>query len=339
MKTTHLLLSIPLALLAASGCTSDELQEKPQTNEKGEYAVHFNGNMDMTLTKANSTEVAKDVKATISAYTKDDNVTSETAIVSKGYTVGNTPGTFVGDESFVMYLPKGSYDFYAVSTNSTAAAPTFTNGVSAKLDNGIDYIYAKKANQEVGNVAKDITLAFERKAVMIEIKVQGSDSDGLELVSWQTSDPAIITPPIVADANTMALATGVITPASSIVNDIPSSPTTASAGKMRTASEGSFTASYIMLPVVADKTLKVQFKVNVKIGGRNDPAGEAKTYTASLTAPNTVDNNNGTAFLSGKKYTYTATLKANKIEFTGATVADWTTVNTTEDLNPTEPAS
>lgn len=35
MKTTHLLLSIPLALLVVSGCTSDELQEKPQTNEKG----------------------------------------------------------------------------------------------------------------------------------------------------------------------------------------------------------------------------------------------------------------------------------------------------------------
>lgn len=337
MKTTHLLLSIPLALLAATGCTSDELQEKPQTNEKGEYAVHFNGNMDMTLTKA-STSVAENVKANIYAYTASADVTSTNAIVSNGYTVGSTAGTFEGDADFVMYLPKGSYDFYAVSTNSATAAPTFTSGVSAKLDNGTDYIYAKPDATEIPGT-NTVTLAFQRKAVMIEIKVQGSDSDGLELVSWQTSDPAIITPPTVADANTMALATGVITPASSIVNDIPSSPTTASAGKMRTASEGSFTASYIMLPVVADKTLKVQFKVNVKIGGRNDPAGEAKTYTASLTAPNTVDNNNGTAFLSGKKYTYTATLKANKIEFTGATVADWTTVNTTEDLNPTEPAS
>lgn len=334
MKTTHLLLSIPLAFLAASGCTSDELQEKPQTNEKGEYAVHFNGNMDMTLTKTSPEQVAKNVKANIYAYTADATVTNAgTEAVNKdnlGYTVGSTAGTFVGDESYVMYLPKGDYDFYAVSTNSTVTAPTFTSGVSAKLDNGIDYIYAKTANQEVGNVAKDITLAFQRKAVLIEITVKGSKDDGLELVSWQASDPAVITPPTVADENTMALATGVITPASGVVDNIPSSPTTASAGQMKTTSGGSFTASYIMLPVVADKTLKVQFKVSVKIGNRT---AEDKTYTADLTAPT---QEGSTAFLSGKKYTYTATLKANKITFTGATVTDWSAV-AGDALTPTEP--
>lgn len=333
MKTTHLLLSIPLAFLAASGCTSDELQEKPQTNEKGEYAVHFNGNMDMTLTKAGPEQVKTGVKATISAYTKGDDVTSTNAIVSNGYTVGSTPGTFEGDNSFTMYLPKGNYDFYAVSTNSTADAPTFTSGVSASdLENGVDYIYAKAANQEVGNEEKNIPLTFNRKAVQIHIDIKSADA-GLILTAWQSGDDAAtITPPVVTGCK-MALTDGTITAATSV-------NTTGANMTMAAVSDNATSASYIMLPLTANgsasRELTVTFKVTVQIGGRT---AEDKTYTATLTAPNTSDNNSGYAFLSGKKYTYTATLKANKITFTGATVADWTTVNTTDDLNPTEPAS
>nr|WP_129734138.1 fimbrillin family protein [Parabacteroides goldsteinii] len=331
MKTTHLLLSILLVLLTASGCTSDELQEKPQTNEKGEYAVHFSGNMDMILTKANST-VAKGVKATISAYTKDADVTSKTAIVSKGYTVGSTAGTFEGDASYVMYLPKGDYDFYAVSTNSATAAPTFTNGVSSVLENGVDYIYAKTASQSVGNAEKNITLEFSRKAVQIYIDIK-SDETSLKLTAWQSgNDAATITPPV-ATGCTMALTDGAITAATSV-------NTTGANMTKATVTNNATSTSYIMLPLTANgsasRELTVTFKVTVQIGGRT---AEDKTYTATLTAPNITDNNSGYAFLSGKKYTYTATLKANKITFTGATVADWTTVNTTDDLNPTEPAS
>lgn len=333
MKTTHLLLSIPLALLVVSGCTSDELLEKSQINEKGEYAVRFSGNMDMTLTKANTTDVATGVKATISAYTKDDDVTSNTAIVSNGYTVGQTAGTFEGDADFVMYLPKGNYDFYAVSTNSATAAPTFTSGVSGDLENGVDYIYAKTASQSVGNGEKNIALEFSRKAVQIYIDIK-SDEAGLELTSWQSGDnAATITPPVVTGC-TMALTDGTITAANSVDTELSNGFYKGNMTQGSIASKNT-TASYIMLPVETGKTLKVQFKVNVKIGDRT---AEAKTYTADLTAPSQ-DPGASTAFLSGKKYTYTATLKANKITFTGATVADWTTVNTTDDLNPTEPAS
>ncbi len=327
MKTTHLLLSIPLALLAVTGCTSDELQEKPQTNEKGEYAVHFSGNMDMTLTKAGTTDVATGVKATISAYTKDDDVISKTAIVSKGYTVGITAGAFVGDESYVMYLPKGDYDFYSVSTNSATAAPTFISGVSTVLANGVDYLWATSANFNVPtNTNKEVTLAFQRKAVKIIINVVSGD--GVELTGWKATaatdnDNATITPPDPSTTVKMALANGTITPATGLTT----------AENMKTvavdASAHTATASYIMLPLGSGQNPIVTLNVKVKIGGRDEAD---KQYTATLTAPSSTSS----AFQSGNQYTYTATLKANKIELTGATVANWSE-QTGDALTPTEP--
>lgn len=325
MKTTHLLLSIPLALLVVSGCTSDELQEKPQTNEKGEYAVRFSGNMDMTLTKANTTDVATGVKATISAYTKDATVTSTDAIVSKGYTVGSTVGTFEGDASYVMYLPKGDYDFYAVSTNSATAAPVFTSGVSDVLANGVDYIWATSANFNVPtNTDKEVTLAFQRKAVKIIINVESGD--GVELTAWKATaatdnDNATITPPDPSTTVKMNLADGVITSATTLTAAV-NMTTTAVVSKKATA-------SYIMLPLGSGQNPTVTLNVKVKIGGRDEAD---KQYTATLTAPASTSS----AFTSGNQYTYTATLKANKIEFTGATVANWSE-QTGGALTPTEP--
>lgn len=321
-------------LLSAWGCTSDDLQDKPQTNEKGEYAINFSGNMDLTTTKAGPEAVATGVKAKISAYEKDAAVTTATAIASKGYSVVETAGTFVGDNSYVMYLPKGSYDFYAVSTNSSTNAPSFTSGVSGVLENGVDYIWAKVSNQSVGNATKDVALAFQRKAVQIFIDIK-SDENSLELTGWQDGENAATITPPVATGCTMALTDGTITAAGSVDTEKSSDFYKANMTTGTIVNKAT-TASYIMLPVATGQTLKVQFKVKVKIGGRNTE--ESKIYTASLTAPSQ-DPSSTTAFLSGKKYTYTATLKANEITFTNATVADWTEVNTTDDLNPTEPES
>ena len=325
MKTTYLILSIPFLLLSAAGCTSDELQDKPITNEKGEYAINFNGNMDLTLTKAGTENVAQDVKATISAYTSSANVTSAIAIASNGYTVGTTTGAFVGDADFVMYLPKGDYDFYAISCNSTATVPTFTSGVSEVLSNGVDYIYAKPTPATTVPATTNVTLAFQRKAVKIIINVVSGE--GVELTDWKasagTNDNATITPSDPSTTVKMALSDGTITPATAL--------TTAANMTTEAVNTGAHTAtaSYIMLPLASGQTPTVTLNVKVKIGGR---AAESKTYTATLTAPASTSS----AFTSGNQYTYTATLKANKIEFTGATVANWGE-QTGGDLTPTEP--
>lgn len=316
-------------LLSAWGCTSDDLQDKPQTNEKGEYAINFSGNMDLTTTKAGPEAVATGVKAKISAYTVSADVTSATPIVKEqGYTVGSTAGTFEGDDSYVMYLPKGSYDFYAVSTNSTTDAPSFTSGVSGVLQNEVDYIWAKPtpATEVPTNTDKTVTLAFQRKAVKIIINV--ASGDGIELTAWEAAagadnDNATITPPDPSTTVKMKLADGTIEPATALTT-ADNMTTEAVNTTAHTA-----TASYIMLPLVSGQNPTVTLKVKVKIGGRE---AESKTYTATLTAPEATSS----AFTSGNQYTYTATLKANKIEFTGATVANWGE-QTGGALTPTEP--
>lgn len=339
MKTTNILLYLPLLLLSVAGCTSDEQGDGPVTNGKGEYAVNFSGNINLTQTKADtegSEEVTTGVKAKISTFVKDD--TSSPIVNAQGYTVdASTAGQFNGDDGFTMYLAKGSYDFYAVSANITTSSdeiPTFTSGIStAELQNKVDYLYAKSKNVAIPGVSdagNNITLGFEHKAVRITIDVKSGT--GLELTGWQDGDDhATITPPAV-DGCKMTLTSGVITPATSV-------STTKDNMETAEVADRASTASYTMLPLVATvaggaSKLTVTFNVKVQVGGR---AEENRTYTATLTAPNTSENGSTTAFQSGKNYTYTATLNPTAITFTGATVTDWTTVTTTDDLKPSEP--
>ena len=338
MKTTNILLSLPLLLLSVAGCTSDEQGDGPVTNGKGEYAVNFSGNINLTQTKANESpkkeDVATGVKAKISTFEKDN--TSTAIVNAQGYTVdASTAGQFNGDGDYVMYLAKGSYDFYAVSANITTSAdgiPAFTSGTSADLQNRVDYIYAKSKNISIpgaSDAGNNITLSFEHKAVRITIDVKSGI--GLELTGWQNGEGhAIITPPVTTNCK-MTLTSGAIEPSTS-VNTTPDNMETAA------VSANASTASYTMLPLAASSgdahKLTVTFKVKVQVGGR---AEENRTYTATLTAPSVEGNGNTTAFQSGKNYTYTATLNPTAITFTGATVTDWTTVNTTDDLKPGEP--
>lgn len=331
MRTTNILLSF--LLLSAAGCTSDEQTDGPIANDKGEYAINFSGNLDMTLTKADPT-VGKGVKATIYAY--DNN----TLITNGNYTAGDA-GTFAGDASYIMYLPKKSYNFYAVSANSTTdAAPTFTGGTStADLENGVDYIYASNTSVAIpGTSDNNVQLSFSHKAVKIEITVKTAANSGIELVGWkgtvgQNNDNATITPPTATGCK-MTLSNGTIATATSVGASTENMTTTVVSGTPGAANEKTATASYIMLPLAQQNAstsheLTVTLNAKVKIGDRTE---EVKTYTAKLKAPAS-----SYAFESGKEYKYTATLKPNEITFSGATVSGWTSAGGAQDLTPTEP--
>lgn len=343
MTTTNLLLSIPFLLLAVTGCTTEEITNTPIPNEKGEYAVNFSGGLDLELTKSDPDKLNNGVKATIAAYKTGQ---TDAAVASHGYTA-NGSGDFTGESSYTMYLARGSYDFYAVSCNSiTKEAPAFTSGTSSDLENGVDYIWAKAANQDIENTGKSITLGLAHKAVCIEITVKTAANSGIELISWEgdaatDNDNATITPPV-ATGCTMALSTGVITPATSVGSTPVNMTTTAVKGNAGSTNDKTATASYYILPLAQkggnqSHELPVTFKVKVKIDGNSytgDAAtnGESKVYTAKLTVPSS-----SYAFEAGKKYTYTATLKPNTISFTGATVTAWGDGGSNDSLKPTEP--
>lgn len=333
MRTTNILLSF--LLLSAAGCTSDEQTDGPIANDKGEYAINFSGNLDMRLTKADpDPTVGKGVKATIYAY--DNN----TLITNGNYTAGDD-GSFTGADSYIMYLPKKSYNFYAVSANSTTdAAPEFTSGTStADLTNGVDYIYASKSNVAIpGTSDNNVQLSFSHKAVKIEITVKTVANSGIELVGWKgtvggDNDNATITPPTATNCK-MTLSDGSIATATSVGISTENMTTTVVTGNPGAANEKTATASYIMLPLAQQNAstsheLTVTLNAKVKIGDRTE---EVKTYTAKLKAP----DSGSYAFESGKEYKYTATLKPNEITFSGATVSGWTSGGA-QDLTPTEP--
>lgn len=342
MTTTNLLLSIPFLLLAATGCTTEEISDTPIPNEKGEYAVNFSGGLDLELTKSDPDKLSNGVKATIAAYKTGQ---TDAAVASNGYTA-NGSGDFTGESSYTMYLARGSYDFYAVSCNSiTKEAPAFTSGTSSDLENGVDYIWAKAANQTVGNENASVTLGLAHKAVFIEITVKTAANSGIELISWESTagvdnDNATIMPPAVTSCK-MALSTGVITPATSVSVSPVNMGTEEVQGSSGYANEKTATTSYYILPLAQkddshSHELTVTFKVKVKIDGHDyttaNTNGESKTYTANLKAPSS-----GYAFEAGKKYTYTATLKPNTISFTGATVSAWGKGVEDAPLTPTEP--
>lgn len=331
MKTTNILLTIPFLLLTAVGCTSDEQVGEPVTNEKGEYPVNFSGSMDMTLTKGNTDDeaeaIGKDVKAKIYAYTGSTSDFSTAAIASGDY-VADGSGNLEGS-SYTMYLAKGNYDFYAVSCNSTSTdAPTFTSGTSSALMNGTDYLWVKKTEGIPVSSSTDHTsnveLTFSHSAVNILINVQTEDNTGIELTGWQDNNPATIKVPVTT-SSTMTLSDGKIVTSTSLATDAVAMATTAVSNKKATA-------SYIILPYSGNTGLEVIFKVKVKIG--DSKTEESKEYKATLTVPS-----GGSGFAGGSQYTYTATLKPNKITFTGAKVSAWTNNDITNDLDPTEPAS
>ena len=58
--------------------------------------------------------------------------------IAEGTYITSSPGVLAGNNGYKMYLSNNIYNFYAVSCNSKNPAPTFTNGISAPLSNGVD---------------------------------------------------------------------------------------------------------------------------------------------------------------------------------------------------------
>ncbi|MCD7851994.1 MAG: fimbrillin family protein [Parabacteroides sp.] len=346
MKTNHILLTAAL-LLSAASCTKEATEIPDTADDNTLYPVTFSGGIDLVQTKAdnnNTTPMRKDVKAKVYVYKSDATVADVSSPVNKEYKVGNNGDLTIGT-SDTIYLAKDTYKFYAVSTDSitestdASSFPAFTSGVSAELSNGFNYLWAKSESKVITGTPdkQNVELKFERKAVKIVINIESGANNGITLKGWMESgDSAKITPPKVPSPNTsnlckMTLSTGVIAPATSVDAD---SPVKMTCGEVES---NKATVSYIMLPLIDDSNKPVPtvtLRVKVQNTGESADGGE-RTYKTQLNYPSG-------GFESGKQYTYTATLKANGITFTGTTVTDWAPVtfnNGEGDLTPTEPDS
>ena len=201
-----------------------------------------------------------------------------------------------------VVLPKGLYDFYAVSDNSSLSPEIdFESGYSQVLTNGKDYLWAKQANVNDGAI---VSFSFSHRATGIEIKV--SEGDGVEDLSITS---VRITPPKPGVTSTMNLQTGIIG-YSSEKNPLTSIP----------LHNGKY--FWIILPAEMF-AMEVEVTVNATIGGT---AFTEKIYRATVPQQ---------TFTGGILYSLNLSVNANYMSFTGSVIQDWTT-QTISDIILTE---
>ena len=96
-----------------------------------------------------------------SAYTANTSNNITGAPVAQGNYVTSSPGVLTGNLGYKMYLSNAIYSFYAVSCNSTSPAPTFTNGLSEPLSNGVDYLWWHAVHQDIASSQINIPITYQ----------------------------------------------------------------------------------------------------------------------------------------------------------------------------------
>lgn len=212
------------------------------------------------------------------------------------------PGVLTGNLGYKMYLSNAIYSFYAVSCNSTSPAPTFTNGLSEPLSNGVDYLWWHAVHQDIASSQVNIPITYQHAATQVVVAIAGGENITLNKILSAT-----ITPP--KPGAIMDLSTGIIT--SEVSYD-----------KAADMGINDFTVQYIMLPVKSSSpmTLTLELMVN----------GESfsRTYTTPLTPPNNL-------LSAGNSYLFRAVINENSISFANVSVKEWTEVD--ESGNPLYP--
>ncbi|PKO96483.1 MAG: hypothetical protein CVU12_05225 [Bacteroidetes bacterium HGW-Bacteroidetes-7] len=201
-----------------------------------------------------------------------------------------------------IILPKGLYDFYAISLNNNLSPEIeFDSGRSQILENGKDYIWAK---QTTINQGAAVSFSFSHRATGIEIKVNaGEGVEDLGLTSVR------ITPPKPVATSIMNLQTGIIgyTSEKNPFTTIP-------------LNNGKY--FWIILPAELF-AMEVEVTVNATIGG---VAVINKVYRANVPQQ---------TFSGGILYSLNLSVNANTMSFTGSVIQDWTT-QTISDIILTE---
>ncbi len=282
----HIIISI-LVFSALISCS------KEQTNL--DSSIKFTAEYYQTQTKA-PTPFTDGNRATIIGYSSGESPSLATPVNGTPVNaVCNSSGNLITDNE--IFLPKGTYDFYSVSLNNNQVAqPVFTSGVSAQLENQVDYLWSKKTSVTAGS-----TVAFEyfHKAVAIEIITSAGSG-----ITNLTIEEIKITPTKPTTSSKMSLIDGSIS-ASNTKEALTSIPVVNNIGY------------YIMLPL-STNTLSISIKATLNIGGINY---QNKVYTTTIPARE---------YFGGTLYKINLTLTALNLTFGGSTVEDWTTQTISE---------
>ena len=79
--------------------------------------------------------------------------------------------------------------FMRVSCNSSNPAPTFTNGKSEALSNGVDYLWWHALHQDVTSSQVNIPITYQHVATQVVITITGGENITLNKVLSATITP------------------------------------------------------------------------------------------------------------------------------------------------------
>jgi len=205
-----------------------------------------------------------------------------------------------------LFVPRGLYDFYAISTNSpTISGLTIKNGVSNSLVNCVDYLWASSKDRSVENNT-NVILQFVHMMTIISLTIESDNyADNIVVKSIKVRLPL--------PGSSMNISIGKISSAKVLDTAMTSMVLKENAG------------SCIMLPLVYGIDLPVEITIDATVGGVTI---KDKRYKASIPAPEG-------GFEGGFRYKYTASAGVTQIAFHNAVLEEWdeqtlTTINLCE---------
>ena len=283
--------------------TSGTTDDQTDGTGLGNNLVNFHASVEsLNMTKSMS-PISVNTRVTIYAFHgSTDNATS-TSAVARGTYISQQAGTLAGDSGYKMMLSNGVFDFYAVSTNSSDVPPVFSNGVSPKLQNGVDYLWWNVDNYDVTGAQVTVPIILNHSATQVTFEI-----DHGEGMYVQDIASATITVPV--PGAQMDLSTGVIPPAT----EYDSTPASMGINGLK--------LQYTMLPLRTDTPMKL----TIGIHANGEP--DVKTYEVDVPVPDG-------ALEAGNSYRFRAVINADDVTFAQVGVTDWVDVD--ETGNPLYP--
>ena len=295
-RITKYLAVSALAVLLLGACSKNNIyMDVAYPNGEGNNGGE-EGNND------NPDKKGKGLQSWLCAYPSNTTNTIEGEPVGEGNYITSSPGVLTGIQSYKMYLSNDIYSFYAVSCNSSNPAPTFTNGKSEALSNGVDYLWWHALHQDVTSSQVNIPITYQHVATQVVITITGGENITLNKVLSATITPT-------KPGAFMDLSTGIIS--SEVSYDKPAN-----------MGINDFTVQYIMLPLKSSDPMALTMELMVN--------GESfsRTYNTTITPPDNI-------LAAGNSYLFRAVINENSVSFGNVSVKDWTDVD--ESGNPLYP--
>lgn len=300
-----------MVLLLFAGCNKNTIifedgttsgQSSGNNNQGNNTLITFNASVEGRNILRSMSPMQKGIQNRVYVFGADEGTKGSPE--ASGLYITSSPGMLTGSDGYKMFLSNGTYNFYAVSDNFSTIPPTFTDGISEPLLNGIDYLWWSAIQQDVNSSQINIPIVYAHVATQVVVEITGGEGITInQLVS------AMITPP--ETGATMDLGTGVITPATAF-------------GKADKMGINGLTAQYIMLPIRHSTPMTLTLEIFA------DNENNTRTYTAQIPLPDG-------ELKAGNSYFFKAVINVNSITLASVSVKDWTDVDETgKPLYPTQ---